>query len=122
MMERLATQVPAPRFNMIRYSGALAPSAAWRRRIIPKETISETGTEIAAQWGKTEKVKGSHPRPSRYALAELLKRVFSVDALKCNRCGNTMMILCAINPPDAIRKILDFLGLPSRPPPIAPLR
>lgn len=31
-----------------------------------------------------------------------------------------MRILCAINPPDAIRKILDCLGLPSKPPPIAP--
>jgi len=29
-----------------------------------------------------------------------------------------MRILCAIHPPDAIRKILDCLGLPSRPPPI----
>jgi hypothetical protein len=31
-----------------------------------------------------------------------------------------MRILCAINPPEAIGKILDCLGLPSRPPPIAP--
>jgi hypothetical protein len=30
-----------------------------------------------------------------------------------------MRILCAINPPEAIRKILHCLGLPSRPPPIA---
>jgi hypothetical protein len=29
-----------------------------------------------------------------------------------------MRILCAINPPSAIKKILDCLGLPSRPPPI----
>jgi hypothetical protein len=31
-----------------------------------------------------------------------------------------MRILCAINPPAAIKKILDCLGLPSRPPPIYP--
>jgi len=30
-----------------------------------------------------------------------------------------MRILAAINPPETIRKILDCLGLPSRPPPIA---
>jgi hypothetical protein len=30
-----------------------------------------------------------------------------------------MRILCAIHPPKAIRKILDCLGLPSRPPLIA---
>jgi len=30
-----------------------------------------------------------------------------------------MRILAAINPPEAIHKILDCLGLPTRPPPIA---
>jgi hypothetical protein len=49
----------------------------------------------------------------------LLKRVFSVDILVCDRCGGRMKVLCAVHPPDAIRKILDCLGLPSRPPPIA---
>ena len=60
-------------------------------------------------------------RPRSYSWAELLRRVFSVDVLECDRCGGRMRILCAINPPDAIRKILDCLGLPSKPPPpIAP--
>jgi hypothetical protein len=30
-----------------------------------------------------------------------------------------MRILAAIHPPEAIRKILECLGLPSRPPPLA---
>ncbi len=59
-------------------------------------------------------------RPRNYAWAELLKRVFSIDVLQCARCGGRMRILCAINPPQAIRKILDCLGLPSRLPPIVP--
>ena len=118
LMERLSALVPAPRFNMIRYSGVLAPSASWRRRIIPKEDISE-GNEEEMKEGKTVK-KNSQSRPRRYAWAELLKRIFAVDALKCNKCGNKMRILCAVNPPEAIRKILDCLGLPSQPPPIPP--
>jgi hypothetical protein len=28
--------------------------------------------------------------------------------------------LCAIHPPEAIKKILDCLGIPSKPPPISP--
>ena len=45
-------------------------------------------------------------------------RSFSLDALECPRCGGQMRILAAINPPlEAIHKILDCLGLPSRPPP-----
>jgi len=31
-----------------------------------------------------------------------------------------MRILCAIQPPEAIKKILDCLGIPSKPPPISP--
>ena len=33
-----------------------------------------------------------------------------------------MRILCAVNPPEAIRKILACLGMPIRAPPIAPAR
>jgi hypothetical protein len=56
----------------------------------------------------------------RYAWAELLKRVFSVDSLKCEQCGSRMRILCTILPPEAIKEILDYLGIPSKPPPISP--
>jgi hypothetical protein len=51
---------------------------------------------------------------------ELLKRVFLLDVLVFNRCGGRMKVLCAVHPPEAKRRILDCLGLPSRPPPIAP--
>ena len=47
-----------------------------------------------------------------------MKRVFEFDVLKCDACGGRMRILCAINPPAVIKKILDCLGLPLRPPPI----
>jgi hypothetical protein len=59
----------------------------------------------------------AHPR--NYSWSELMKRVFGLDVLKCDRCGGQMRILCAINPPEVIKKILDCLGLPSRPPPIS---
>jgi hypothetical protein len=61
----------------------------------------------------------SRVRPRNYSWSELLKRVFSADVLACDRCGGRMRILAAIHPPEAIRKILDCLGLPSRAPPIA---
>ena len=37
LMERLAALVPAPCFNMIRYSGVLA---SWRSFIIPQEAVN----------------------------------------------------------------------------------
>jgi len=39
--------------------------------------------------------------------AELMKRVFGFDVLRCDSCDGRMRILCAVNPPEAIKKILD---------------
>ena len=47
-------------------------------------------------------------------------RLFELDVLACTRCGARMRVLAAIDSPDAIQKILDWLGLPTRAPPIAP--
>jgi hypothetical protein len=49
-----------------------------------------------------------------------MRRVFDVDVLECPKCNGRMRILAAIHPPEAIEKILSCLGLPPRPPPIAP--
>ena len=69
------------------------------------------------------------PRINRLPWAVLLKRVFMTDALTCPKCNGRMKILAAITKPDAIRKLLDHLGIPSeaprrtaaRPPPQAEL-
>jgi len=166
-LERLAALVPAPRFNMIRYSGVLAPAASWRDRLAPcgQETGADGDTGIlpvseacrlpdrqadedigpadpapvsvgsqssAASWsarissdpaadaGHPQPALSKKQRPKRYAWAELLKRVFAVDALECDRCGGRMRILCAVNPPEAIRKILACLRMSIRAPPTAP--
>ena len=48
------------------------------------------------------------------------KKYLQVDVLKCDHCGGRMRILASIHSSDAIRGILDCLGLPSMAPPIAP--
>jgi hypothetical protein len=125
-MEKLAALVPPPRFNLVRYSGVLASSSRLRRRIIPADPEKSAAESPACTHAKKPALsvdksntpRGLHER--RYAWAELLKRVYAVDALKCDRCGGKMRILCAIHPPDAIEKILDCLGIPSKPPPLSP--
>jgi Putative transposase/Transposase zinc-binding domain len=62
----------------------------------------------------------SRPRPRRLAWAELLQRVFEVDALRCPRCGARMRLVAAIEAPDVARKILACLDLPARAPPLVP--
>jgi hypothetical protein len=67
--------------------------------------------------------EGSKPKSTcrrrNYPWAVLMRRVFAWDVLACDRCGGRMRIVAAIQAPDAIRQILDCLGLPSRPPPMA---
>jgi hypothetical protein len=57
-----------------------------------------------------------------YTWAQLMKRVFALDVLECPRCDSRMRIVAAIEDPVVAQKILDSLGLPSRPPPVAPPR
>jgi hypothetical protein len=123
-MEKLAALVPPPRFNLVRYSGVLAPSSGLRKKIIPIKPEEDSDNIHCCKSSINHSIKANKSNAGlperRYAWAELLKRVFSVDALKCYRCGGKMRILCAIHPPAAIEKILDCLGIPSKPPPISP--
>src|SRR5213593_2801120 len=45
---------------------------------------------------------------------------WALDVLACPRCMGRMRILAAIHHPDATRKILECVSLPSRAPPVAP--
>jgi len=142
-MEKLAALVPAPRFNLVRYYGVLAPRSAWRDVVVP--AVRESGSLSATNSCSADDDAGSAtPRaapdsptgesssssscgtesarlsPSRYyTWAELMRRVFAVDVLQCPDCHGPMRILCAIHPPEATRAILEHLGLPSRAPPVA---
>jgi hypothetical protein len=128
LVEKLAALVPPPRFHLVRYSGIFAPASPWRSQIVPFHQEEANSVHHSGCGGKEQrenadgkdipKSVSNHPR--NYSWAELMKRVWDVDVLKCNRCGGRMRILCAINASGAIVKILDCLGLPSRPPPIYP--
>jgi hypothetical protein len=63
----------------------------------------------------------SHRPPSarRLRWAELLKRVFELEALRCPVCKGRMRVLAAITQPDVAKRILKCLALPARAPPIA---
>ena len=48
-------------------------------------------------------------REARRRWAELLRRIFEIDPLRCPRCGQTMRIVAFITAPQAIDRILDHL-------------
>ena len=57
-------------------------------------------------------------RRRRMAWADLLQRVFEVDALRCPACGGRMRVLSAITDPAVAARILECVGMPSRAPPL----
>ena len=131
-IEKLSALVPPPRAHLARYHGVLAPAAKWRAKIVPRAEMQTAPDFAAPQRSSAPEVsmrdpqrepKGSAPplrHPQNYSWAELMKRVFEADVLACDRCGGRLRIVAAIHPPETTRKILDCLGLPSRPPPMSP--
>ena len=121
---KLAALVPPPMFNLVRYHGLLSPAARWRSAIVPFAPETEHARHDGCNAGKqparseTSKPRCFHPR--YYSWAELMKRVWEVDVLECPWCQGRMRILAAIHSPDAIRGILECLGLPTSAPPICP--
>lgn len=106
-VERLAALIPRPRSHLITYHGVLAPASSWPSSP-PSERRSST-TCAAAQ-------------DRRYSWAELMKRVFAVDVLRCADCGARRQVIALITEADPIHRILTHLGLAAHPPPIAPAR
>ena len=87
----------------------VVPDWAWPSLVAPSTSaVRDPGSQSA---------KNVDP-PRRTAWADLLQRVFEVDALRCPECGGRMRILSAITEPDVARRILACLDLPSRAPPL----
>ena len=54
--------------------------------------------------------------------ADLLKRVYDLDALACPKCGGRLKMISLIMQKDVVRRILVSLGLPCEPPVLARAR
>jgi hypothetical protein len=128
LLAKLAALVPAPRVRLVRFHGLLGPAAAWRPLIIPTAHTNSAAAQgspigspesVAAATAECAEQKSGVLRHN-YSSAQLMKLVFAIDVLQCDRCGGVMRIIAPIHPPDTTRKILDCLGLPSRAPPLAP--
>jgi len=109
-LEKLAALVPIPRVHLIRFHGCLAPHSKIRSKVVPKRDLEETpSTSHSSQAG-------------RMSWAQLLKRVFQIDAETCSRCGGKTKIVAAVLQTKVIEAILIHLHLPTSPPMISPAR
>ena len=93
LIARLAALVPAPYLALRRFHGVFAPHHHLRSAIIPTPD-ADSPVPVAPK------------RPGRMSWADLLMRVWAIDALKCPHCGGRMRVIAAIHDPDAITAIL----------------
>jgi hypothetical protein len=123
-IERLAALIPRPRSHQHTYHGVLAPAAPFRDLIVPG-TREDSAARAAAPDGCEPSQCSHSTRKSnspRSTWAELLRRVFSIDVLRCNHCGGRRKLIALITDGVVVRKILDHLGLPTEPPILARAR
>jgi hypothetical protein len=135
---RLAALTPKPRVNLLLYHGVFAPHAAQRRGAVARAREASGGTVEAravsgppAGRSSPPEARGSPPagevsarqRASGWVKwADLLRRVFEIDVLACARCGGRLRFVAALDDPEAIRRILGHLGLPTSIMPPLPAR
>ena len=114
LMERLVALVPRPRVHLTRYHGVLGPHYKHRKQIVPKPPALKlvTDDQISVDPKQLELKKKNIP------WARLLARVFNIDVETCIKCGGKMKIIAAIEDPKVIRKILEHMGLDTKPPPL----
>ncbi len=98
-MGRLAALVPKPRVNLTRFHGVFSPRSKLRAHVVPGQPEDEQ----VSQSGKNK----------AYCMtwAQRLKRVFSIEIKKCEKCGGMVKIIACIEDAEVIEKILKHLGL-----------
>jgi len=114
-LAKLAALVPPPRAHLVTYHGVLAPASSLRPAIVPAGR-QRGGKTRPARRGSTA------PRCGRHPWAELMRRVFGLDVLRCPSCGGRRRILAAITEARVVRAILASLGLPTEAEALPPAR
>ncbi len=127
-IEKICVLVAPPRFHTLRFHGVLAPHAAWRSQIIPgpQDAVDhEAAAEVASDVPVAVAGSPASSRSSGLSWSALLKRVFAIDVLRCDKCGGQRRIVGVYPEGERLRFLLQRLGSgdpsmvrgPSRSPP-----
>ncbi len=99
-LARMAALIPRPRLNMRRYYGVLSAAHSWRARVVPSPPCPDkTGKPVAPR------------RPARMGWADLLKRTWNIDSLRCPFCQGRLRVVSAVLDPTAIQAIIAAVHL-----------
>jgi hypothetical protein len=109
LLEKLAALVPPPKTNLVTYHGVLAPAAKWRKDVVPSPDPGGESCKHA-------------PHERWIPWADLLKRTFRVDALKCPNCHGRFAVRAVVRGAWVARKLLGVVGLPATQTRLLPVR
>ena len=106
-LARVLTQIPEPRKHGIHYFGAYSSKARVyrKKRNLTLESLGASHTSASQEEPKLSPKKRAALRKS---WAQLIRRVYQVDPLKCD-CGGTLRVISFITEHKVIRKILSHL-------------
>jgi hypothetical protein len=144
-MARIAALVPPPRHPLLRFFGVFAPHASWRADVVPVPRPEPSCAHEAESPPRPPSVGApaavappppptpepaplkpdvARPRfsaPWRLDWHTLIKRVYDADSLLCS-CGGRMKFVAIVTEEATARSILQSMGLPADPPPVARAR
>jgi hypothetical protein len=120
---------------MLSYHGILAPATSWREHVVPASPPPRTTrcqrsqqptASVARRSTRSQRLSDQHlsdaepptRRQERLPWAELLRRAYATEVLVCEEGGARRELTAFLTALDVIRRILEHLGLPTRPPPI----
>ncbi len=89
-----------------------ASASPHRAEVVPSPPISLGASSVV-------RPSSSVSQARRAMWAELLRRVYDVDALRCPRCGGELRGIAALTERSAVRELLAHLNLDDEPPPPA---
>ena len=104
---RVLTQIPEPRKHGVHYFGAYASSS----RVVRKKrglSLHSPGDNDISKSPAEPELSPKKRTALRKSWAQLIKRVYLVDPLKCE-CGGTLRVIGFITEHKVIRKIIDHL-------------
>jgi hypothetical protein len=131
-VERFARLVPPPRHHLVRYSGALGRRCRLRplvtraaRERVAQELLASGEWPVAGAMAAILHVVGQAAKAASAAArswAAVLRRVFEIDPLRCETCGDEMLPVAAILDDRELGRLLLHLGLPTAFPITKPAR
>ena len=95
LIARLAALIPLPMTKLRRFFGVFGPAHPWRASVVPTPPDAAAATRPVAP-----------RRPATMAWADLLRRVWDIDALRCLSCQGRMLVVGVVKDPDVIEAIL----------------